>query len=271
MLTVQTITLPATPDGHETCAIQANALAEDLSPRAFARTDTSRQRANSMWLGSERALSFAGVKLGAEVTGNELALLLRGCDPIYGPANIKPADRRRATTGHLIFSAPNSVSWIWAQTTDASLREGIKQAMMNAAHRTLGHLARTRPLLDGEQPGTGYAAAAVLHVIARDSPQPPPPLLHVHCYLIGITDQLGDTWTPNAEALSEETVGREGGAVGRAKLAEQLAELGFQIRGRTGPGGRYFEVEGVPTEILRPEMSVRAQCDGPVQDAHYGG
>ncbi|MFI6517887.1 relaxase domain-containing protein [Spirillospora sp. NPDC050679] len=268
MLTVRTLRFPSTSTGHWSCPVAATALAEDLAPRAFARTDHARRRAHAMWLGTPWPLMHAGVKRGAAVGVEELAMLLRGFDPIHGLAGIKQRGDR-AVSGHLTFSAPNSVSWLWTQSDDEGRAE-IEQAMIQAAHRMLGHLALNRPLLDGEQAGTGYVAAIALHAIARDSPQPPPPLLHVHCYLLGIAGEDGDTWAPDPGALAEETLGREGGAFGRAVLADELRDLGFQIQARTGHQGRYFEVKGVPTELLRPQVSVQARCDGPVQEEPYG-
>ncbi len=43
---------------------------------------------------------------------------------------------------------------------------------------------------------------------------------------------------------------RELGAAYRTELARELAQLGFGIERGTGRGGRYFELKGVPRELL---------------------
>jgi TrwC relaxase len=168
----------------------------------------------------------------------------------------------------LRFSAPNSVSWVWAQA-DIDLRAELEQATFAAANDMLSYMTQTNPVADGE-PAQGFAAATVLHVTVRDAQRVPPPLLHVHCHLVGVQEAGGALLPMAPKALNADGVARACGAVGRLRLAERLRELRFQIDPGTGFQGRYFEIAGVPRELLRPADSVRAVCNGPVQEATYG-
>src|SRR6201999_1541854 len=42
----------------------------------------------------------------------------------------------------------------------------------------------------------------------------------------------------------------EAGAYARAHLAERLVEIGLPIRSSTGRDGLYFEIEGVPQDLI---------------------
>ncbi|MFD7714585.1 relaxase domain-containing protein [Streptomyces sp. NPDC059814] len=163
----------------------------------------------------------------------------------------------------LAFRAPDSVSWVWAQG-DPALRVDLERSVLAAADRCVGHLVRTRPLVDGVEPGRGYAAALTLHAVGSPGPwtQPPPPLLHVHAYLVGVLDGAGTLRSPDYGQLYEQSLTREGGAVGRAALAGDLRDLGFNITSGTGHDARGFEVTGVPEALLRAAQSADKGCAG---------
>ncbi|MFJ8996162.1 relaxase domain-containing protein [Streptomyces sp. NPDC102279] len=152
---------------------------------------------------------------------------------------------------------------MWAQG-DPALRVDVERAVLAGAHRSVEHLVRTRPLVDGTEPGQGFAAALALHVAGtmQASPAPPPPLLHVHTYLVGVLDASGALRGSDHEALYEDSLTREGGSVGRAQLAQDLRELGFDITPGTGHGGRSFEVTGMPEGLLLVGQSADKGCAG---------
>ena len=94
----------------------------------------------------------------------------------------------------------------------------------------------------------------------------PPPQLHAHCLLVGVTDDQGRVRPANGDALFGGTVARVIGAVGRAVLAEELVKLGFQIESGTGYQRRYFEIDGVPKGLLNPDAWRHAICCDPTDD-----
>jgi conjugative relaxase-like TrwC/TraI family protein len=230
--------------------VAGDVLDDDLSPQAFApRQAMPDNRTNAMWLGSEDALRPMGLTSGDEVTVEQLAAVLRTSQGAFD----------------LRFWAPSSVSWVWATTDDAKLRTDLEYAMVTAANYLLAYLVETRPVVDNEKPAAGFAAALALHVRAWrvEGHEVPPPQLHAHCLLAGVVDDQGRARPANGDALFEETVTRELGAVGRAVLAEDLVKLGFQIESGTGYQRRYFEIDGVPKELLNPDAWRHAVCCEP--------
>ncbi|HEV2780373.1 MAG TPA: relaxase domain-containing protein [Actinophytocola sp.] len=215
-----------------------------LAPSAFVtEDDPPNRRANSMWLGSDQTLQHLRFRRGAEVTIDQLAAALR--------------NTRGAVD--LTFSAPQSVSWVWALAGDEQ-RAGLERAMFVAADKTLGYLTQT----------VNFAASVTLHATARtaDIPDQParPPLLHTHCHMIGVLDGDRALQPLNTRPLNNPDRIRELGAVNRAVLADELVMLGYSIKGQAGPDRRYFEIEGVPTGMFHPRLWDYAQCGGLLGD-----
>ncbi|MDH2429009.1 relaxase domain-containing protein [Sphaerisporangium sp. TRM90804] len=282
MLTIRTLSVPV-GDPKPALSAAEHALEYALSPQAFTRkTDPGPERANSMWLGSNEALRSLGVERGAETRAKQLTSALLGRHTVTGAqarpphftqpsgAGTRPSlggpgrfERQMAVTSFVLdFWAPGSMSWVWAQS-DAKLRASLGQAMVQAAGQAIEYLTRTRPLVAGIEPARGFAASIALHVISRKPPwlEPPPPQLHVHCYLVGVLDANMKLRTPHSEALYGESVMRECGAAGRAVLAEELRKLRFPIEALTGPGRRFFEIAGVPPELAASSSAwEHAEC-----------
>ncbi|WP_326699625.1 relaxase domain-containing protein [Streptomyces sp. NBC_01754] len=232
-----------------------------VAPAAFVRAqDPPDLRAHTVWTGSAEALRALGLRRGDEARTGGLSAAIAGRHAESG-ARVRVAGEAYDLT----FLAPASLSWVWSQG-DSALRVDLERAVLDAAHRCVDHLVRTRPLADGVEPGRGHAAALALHVVGTPRPwtQPPPPLLHVHTYLVGVLDGCGALRGPHQGELDEESLTREGGAVGRAALADDLRALGFTIRPGTGTGhgARGFEVMGVPERLLRAGQPADQGCAG---------
>jgi hypothetical protein len=240
-----------------------------FAPTAFRRPDDAFvNRSHTMWLGSDEALGVLGLRRGTAVLVDAAAWALQGRHAVTG-AQVLPVSRIwGVTTFELVFSVPNSVSWVWSRQTEEQ-RVPIEHATMQGANAAVSHLAMTRPVIGNREPATGFAAFMVLHATVRRSPGTPPPLLHVHCHLIGVTDGRGVLRAADPDALTEETLTRECGAFGRRALAEELSKQGLGIRTGIGPGQRYFEIDGVPPGLIRNQIFADADCHGPVQEALY--
>ncbi|MFD6296065.1 relaxase domain-containing protein [Streptomyces sp. NPDC060235] len=235
------------------------AVEPSVAPAAFARgEDLGDLRANTLWTGSAEALGLLGLGRGEEATAPQLGAAIAGRHVGTG-AQV----RADGAAYDLTFIVPASISWVWAQG-DPTLRADVERAVLAGAHSSVEHLVRTRPLVDRTEPGQGFAAALALHVAGttQASPEPPPPLLHVHIYLVGVLDASGTLRGPDHEELYEDSLTREGGAVGRARLAQDLRELGFDITPGTGRGGRSFEITGVPEGLLLVGQSADKGCAG---------
>lgn len=96
---------------------------------------------------------------------------------------------------------------MWAQG-HAALRADLERAVTTAAAYSLDYLAQTRPVVDNVEPARGYAAALALHVVGQPQPwaKVPPPLLHVHGYLVGVLDGSGTLRGPDRPSLYENTL-----------------------------------------------------------------
>ncbi|WP_371621596.1 relaxase domain-containing protein [Streptomyces sp. NBC_01116] len=251
MLTIRVLDVA----GHEADRV----VEPSVFPAAFTRAqDPPDQRQHALWAGSADALEPLGLRPGGEVTAHCLKAAIAG-------RHVQRRVRVR-TDGDaydLAFRAPDSVSWVWAQG-NSELRADLERAVLAAAGRCVDHLVQTRPLVDGVEPGRGYAAALTLHAVGTPAPwsQPPPPLLHEHAYLVGVLDGAGALRSPHYGELHEPTLTREGGAVGRAALASDLRDLGFDITPGTGPDRRGFEVTGVPEGLLQAAGSADEGCAG---------
>ncbi len=228
-------------------AVAGDVLDDDLSPRAFTQAQAlPDDRANAMWLGSEEALRPLGLSNSSEVAVARLATVLGTSRGAFD----------------LTFWAPSSASWVWATTDDAKLRADLEHAMVKATNYLLAYLVENQPVVDNEKPAAGFAAALALHarVWRVEGEEIPPPQLHTHSLLVGVMDDHGRIGPANGDALFGETVARLVGAVGRAVLAEELVKLGFQIEAGTGYQRRYFEIDGVPKELLNPDAWRHSVC-----------
>ncbi|RDG39916.1 relaxase domain-containing protein [Streptomyces corynorhini] len=232
------------------------AVEPSVAPAAFARPqDPPDRRAHTVWTGSAEALRALGLRRGDEAKSGHLAAAIAGRHADGGALV-----RADGAAYDLTFVAPTSLSWLWAQG-DPALRVDLEQAVLAAADHCVNYLVHNRPLIDGAEPGRGCAAALALHAVGTPPSTPPtPPLLHVHVYLVGVLDDSGALRGPHHRALYEKSLTREGGAVGRAALAEDLRGLGFGITPHTGRGGRGFEITGVPEGLLRMGQSADKGC-----------
>jgi conjugative relaxase-like TrwC/TraI family protein len=154
------------------------------------------------------------------------------------------------------FSAPKSVSAMWAVASE-ELRDQIEQAHEAAIDRALGYaigvVAMVRERVDAgtvvKANALGVIATSWRHTAARAvAGQPPDPQLHSHVLLHAAIRRDGQVVAIDSRAWFVHR--RELGAAYRTELARELADLGFGIRRGTGRGERYFEIDGVPAQLI---------------------
>lgn len=236
------------------------------SPGAFARSEDPPTRlANTMWVGSAEVLGCLGLKEGTEATIGALAAAVAGRHAMSGAQA-----RVDGAVFDLTFLAPPSVSWVWAMA-QAELRAKMEGAVTNAAYFSLQYLVGTKLRVDHGTSTQGFAAALALHAVGQPRPQgeAPPPLLHVHGYLVGILDECGRLCGPRRSSLYEDDVLLASGAFGRAKLAEELRGIGFGTEVVTGRDGLpSFEIVGVAEGLLRVGESADKGCAGLGLETH---
>jgi len=213
------------------------------------------------------------VSLDGNVTREDLIRIWEGRDPKTGEIAVKRAAHgEHVAAVDCTFSAPKSVSIIWATTENHDLRDAIEAGQSAAVSTALSHIEKTAPLLrqrvDGQIIHTetaGIIAAVFRHHTSRISPTEtgpnavPDPQLHDHVAIANMA--LRPDNSPSGEAQwgaidSRELyrIAAEAGAVYRAELANNLQRLGYSVERE----GRYFEVVGVP-ENVRNAFSTRTR------------
>ena len=225
------------------------------------------------WLGR---LARIWARVGA-VERDALLAVLEGRDPLTGERIVCIWRADRVAAHDLVFSAPSSVTAVWALADD-NLRAAIQQAQDEAVREAFAYIEANFALVRRRDPSRrspGKAApiisepaAAILgatfsHHTARQTAAqaqagvPPDPQLHTHVLLPG-TAQRRDGAYVAINSLELHRRRAEAGAVYRAALADRIGQLGFSIERQTGKGGRYFELSGIPVE-LRELWSSRHQ------------
>jgi len=215
--------------------------------------------------------------LSGAVERDALLLVLEGRDPRNGEQIVRVWRPDRVAAHDLVFSAPSSVTAIWALAGD-ELRAAIQQAQDEAVAEAFRYIEREFALVRRRDPSRrspGKAApiisepaAALLgatfsHHTARQTAAqakagvPPDPQLHTHVLLPGIAKRRDGAFVA-INSLELHRRRAEAGAVYRTALADKLGGLGFAIERQTGKGGRYFEISGIPAE-LRELWSSRHQ------------
>lgn len=125
-------------------------------------------------------------------------------------------------------------------------------------------LVRTRH--DGRlewQKANSLVAAEFVHTasrLTRDQERGgvPDPQLHSHVVVLGA--ERTDARYAAVESRELFRSARANGAWYRAELAHHLQELGLEVRGRSGRGGRYFELTGVGACLPRASPIKAAAC-----------
>jgi conjugative relaxase-like TrwC/TraI family protein len=217
------------------------------------------------WLGG------LAVRLGLteEVTLEQLLNLLDGRHPLTGE-RLVPFRKDRVAAHDLTFSAPKSVSAVWA-LANHELRDEMQRAQDDAVAETMRYVERFVPLVRRGNGGTTVETAAAIlavafahHTSRQTAAQakhglPPDPQVHTHVLLPMAERHDGRVVAINSSALFRGR--REIQAVYHAALAARLAALGFDIDRMTGKGGHYFEVSGVPDELVKDWSGRHAEIE----------
>ena len=208
------------------------------------------------WLATPDTLARLGIE-GAAVDGREFIALMEGKHPRSGRwLRRAGADGSRAGGIDLTFSAPKSVSTVWALAGPTRRRE-IEAAHAAAVRETIEHLTGTVPIVRRryggevvEEPARDVLAAEYRHTTARSviDGEMPDPQLHSH---VVVTSAIRDD--EKIVAVASRPLfrsARELGAYYRSALAHQLQQRGYEIERGTGKHGRYFEIANVPRSLL---------------------
>ncbi|HXB64881.1 MAG TPA: MobF family relaxase [Solirubrobacteraceae bacterium] len=213
-------------------------------------------QAPGRWLATPDTLARLGIE-GARVDGPEFIALMEGRHPRTG-GWLRPEGAGGGRGGgiDLTFSAPKSVSVVWALGDERERRE-IEAAHAAAVSDAMAHLTETVPTVrrryDGqvvEEHAVDLVAAEYRHTTARGVMEgdAPDPQLHSHVVITSAIREDGRIVAVASRPVFRSA--REVGAYYRSALAHQLQQRGYEIERGTGKEGRYFEIQGVPRGML---------------------
>jgi conjugative relaxase-like TrwC/TraI family protein len=236
--------------------------------------DGERVEAAGRWAAGATAV---GCDPGRPVGGETLRALMAVRHPVTGEQLRHVGGNGTAVAGlDATFSAPKSVSAVWALGSP-ELRERIEQAHELAIGRALDHAIKHVPMLRLRVDQRTVIHTTPLNVVATSwrhttaravNGRPPDPQLHSHVLLHGAIRADGRVVAIDSRSWLIHR--RELGAAYRTELARALTGLGFAVERGTGRGGRYFEIEGVPAQLIDRWSSrhhqVRAVIDERLRD-----
>jgi conjugative relaxase-like TrwC/TraI family protein len=220
--------------------------------------------APGVWHMLDETRERLGLEAGQAVRAEQIVALMEGRHPVSGEFIRRAgADGRRAGGIDLTFSAPKSVSAVWALGSEDQ-RAGIELAHGRAVSRALAHLRTEIPVVregaGGQVVSTAgdVLAAEFRHTTARgvQGGGAPDPQLHSHVVMTGVVRQDGQFAAVASRPLFRAA--RELGAFYRGALAEELQQQGYEVVAGTGRDGRYFEVAGISQDV-REALSGRSR------------
>jgi conjugative relaxase-like TrwC/TraI family protein len=218
--------------------------------------DGEMTQAPGQWLASPETLARLGIESSA-IEGRDFIALMEGRHPQTG-GWLRPEGAGGGRGGgiDLTFSAPKSVSAVWALGDEAQRRD-MEAAHTAAVREAMAHLTETVPTVRRrysgqvvEEPAREVVAAEYRHTTARGvlEGDAPDPQLHSHVVITSAVRDDGRIVAVASRPVFRSA--REMGAFYRSALAHQLSERGYAIEAGTGKQGRYFEIAGVPQRLL---------------------
>jgi conjugative relaxase-like TrwC/TraI family protein len=216
---------------------------------------SGRGEAPGRWIGG----GCGGIGVRGQVDGTGFMRAMAGCDPLTGAPLRQPRAQTKVAAFDLTFSAPKSVSVLFAvgdDDTAAALLEAHERAVEAAFRYVEREACFTRRGRNGVRRvrGDGFVAAAYRHRLSRAGD----PQLHTHVVVANMTRAEGRWTTLEAHGLYEHksAAGAVYRAVMRAEVRERLPWVSWR---QTGRG--LFEIEGVPDAVLREFSRRRVEIE----------
>jgi len=202
--------------------------------------------------------------LSGEIEEGELLKVMQGFNPQSGRKMAANAGDNHKPGWDATFSAPKSVSTIWA-TADESTRDQIQAAHQSAVSSSLDYLEReavnTRHGKGGEKKQSasesgGIIAATYEHSTSRNQD----PQLHTHCIVLNMNEAGRGVDFDSRNKMAA-------GGLYRAELASQLQYCGFQIE----RDGSSFKISGVENSLVKQWSSRREEIEDELQKTGNSG
>jgi Ti-type conjugative transfer relaxase TraA len=238
-------------------ASSAGAIAdyyENLSGKGKDDYYENGKEAAGYWIGG------GAEKLGldGDVKEGELLKMLQGFNPESGEALSKNAGDTHKPGWDLTYSAPKSVSAVWAVSSD-EMRSKIEDVLKSATENQVKYLEEnatfTRHGKGGEvKVPTANSGGLVAAVYQHSTNRNQEPQLHHHVLVANMTS--------DGRGIDVETQHKmSSGALWRVDVAKGLSDLGFQIE----KDGKSFKVAGVPEKLTDEWSSRRREIEADMQ------
>lgn len=204
---------------------------------------------------------------------NLITNALDGLDPMNGKKVVKSHPKRVAGYD-LTFSAPKSVSAIWALSCDVtinntSLRQALDMAHHKAVERAIAHMEQHviytrqgKAGLDLRRCRTGLFCAAYPHGASRAGD----PNLYTHVVAANIAQRPDGTYGA-LDAMPMLRHKMAAGSVYRSEYAAILKQIGFTIE----RDGDSFMIKGVPPMLIDEWSKRRRQIEEALAKHHFYG
>ena len=225
----------------------------------------------SRWMGSAaEALNLSG-----PVDREDHIKTLMGQDPRTGEGLVQGSGEDRKYGLDLTFSAPKSVSIVWAIGGEET-RAGVEAAQTRAVEAVLRHIEENFPMARQGSSSKGtieyvrarLLAAAFLHGSSRpvDGQSIPDPQVHTHLMLQNMALREDGTWGAlDTKQLYEWKMAL--GAIYRAELSKEVQAMGFSIEA----DGDYFRIVGIPKELEEEFSGRRAEIKKKLEEKGLSG
>lgn len=209
------------------------------------------------WQGNPKMLETLGLKSGEKITDTQFSALTRGIHPETGELLVQGAGDQHRAGWDLTFSAPKSISSLWAVAGEAD-RAVIQQAHDRAVQAAMRHIEEKAAFARRGKAGaeqehlSGLITAQYLHTTTRELD----PDLHTHSLVLNLAQRSDGTWG-GIESKNLYDWKMAAGAIYRAELSKQIKELCFEIKADRD----YFKVVGVPDELCNEWSKRREQIE----------
>ena len=220
----------------------------------------------SRWMGSAaEALDLSG-----PVDREDHLRTLQGFDPRTGEALVQKAGENRRYAFDLTFSAPKSVSIVWA-VGSKEVKKGIEAAQDRAVEKTLAFIEEKFALGRRGSAKEGTITKERVQILAavyrHGSSRELDPQIHSHAMLQNLGLRPDGTWGAlNEKEIFEWKMAL--GAVYRAELAAEIKKnLGFGIEADR----EFFRIMGIPKELEEEFSKRRSQIEAALAEKGLSG
>lgn len=198
--------------------------------------------------------------LQGNVKDGQLKAMFEGFHPETGEQLVKNAGEEHKAGWDLAFSAPKSVSTVWA-VADESTRAEIQAAQEEAVKAALAFLEQHAFSSRDRQGNTQVdklLSVAYPHSTSREQD----PQLHTHLLVANLAQRIDGSFC----SIDFDTRWKmSAGAVYRAELASRMQTLGFQVERDADS----FQIAGVPASLVEEFSKRRQQIEAILEENGY--